>query len=248
MSNRIKRGTTISELRWPIETAEFAEITDQWTPELVIQSFELVWSAYDLLKIDVLTKVDCTKASKQIEKNINSLLQLRISRLMTGYEPFDVQHEVPEFETSHSDKAQPPSYDIAFILRSNERIILPLEAKVLKTDKTISKYINEVKSNFLTCRYSPFSSQAGMLGYCLGNNSQETFNNISVALPCTLSNHPNFIDRDHKISDHQRNVPVGKEYPVKFRCHHLLLQLTQQENVKQTIEEEKVPKSLISDM
>ncbi|WP_286391175.1 hypothetical protein [Pseudanabaena mucicola] len=245
MANRIRRerGTTISELRWPIEKAEFAEISDKWTPKLVVKSFELVWSAYDLLKTDILTKIDCTKASKQIEKNINSLLQLRISRLMTGYEPFDVQHEVPEFETSLSDKAQPPSYDIAFILRSNERIILPLEAKVLKTDKAISKYINEVKSNFLTCRYSPFSSQAGMLGYCLGNNSQETFNNISTALPCNLSDHPNFMDRDHKISDHQRNVPVGKTYPVEFRCHHLLLQLSKEPNVKQASRKRKSQKN-----
>jgi hypothetical protein len=64
---------------------------------------------------------------------------------------------VPEFETSYSDQAQPPSYDIAFILRVNERIILPLEAKVLPTERAIAKYIKEITGNYLTCRYAPFS-------------------------------------------------------------------------------------------
>ncbi|MHC5833845.1 MAG: hypothetical protein ACYT04_000000102060, partial [Nostoc sp.] len=80
-------------------------------------------------------------------------------------EPFDVQHEVYEFESRQSAKAQPPQYDIAFILRANDTIIWPLEAKVLISDGAVAEYIKEINGNFLTCRYAPFSSEGGMLGY-----------------------------------------------------------------------------------
>ena len=232
MVNRTRRGITISDLRWPTEKPEFGKITKEWPLELITQAFELVWRGYDLLKDEVLDRVDCSRANKQIEKNINSLLERRIRRVMTGDEAFDVQHEVPELETSYSDQAQPPSYDIAFILRADETIILPLEAKVLRTEKTLSKYINEINSNFLTCRYAPFSSEAGMLGYFLTGTPTIAFNNIEKAVSCTLSDHPDFSDRDHKTSDHQRTVPEGKSYPLQFRCHHLLLELQKKTTAK----------------
>jgi hypothetical protein len=232
MANCNRRGITISELQWPTDKPGFNKISEEWPSDLVTQALELVWRGYDLLAADILNNIDATKANKQIEKNINSLLQLRISRVMTRDEPFDVQHEVPEFETSYSDQAQPPSYDIAFILRANERIILPLEAKVLRTEKAISKYIKEIQCNFLTCRYAPFSSEAGMLGYLLKGMPEIAFNNIELAVLCDLSDHPDFSGRNHKTSDHNRTVPTGKKYPAKFRCHHLLLQVTKQASVK----------------
>lgn len=141
---------------------------------------------------------------------------------MTGFEPFDVQHEVPEFETSYSNKAQPPSYDIAFILRADETMILPLEAKVFRTDKYISKYKNEINANFLTCRYAPFSSEAGMLAYLLKGDPKKAFGNIAKSIPCVLADHVDFLNRDHKTSDHKRIVPAGESYPINFRCHHLI--------------------------
>lgn len=239
MANRIRRGRTISELQWPREKPGFSKVSEEWPSDLVVQALELVWRGYDLLAKDILSNIDATKANKQIEKNINSLLQLRISRVMTKDEPFDVQHEVPEFETSYSDQAQPPSYDIAFILRANERIILPLEAKVLRTEKAVSEYIKEIQSNFLTCRYAPFSSEAGMLGYLLKGIPETAFNKIAVAIPCVLSDHPDFSGRNHKISDHDRIVPTDKTYPAKFRCHHLILKLTKNSCVNKVTNKEK---------
>ncbi|MEP1079276.1 hypothetical protein NDI52_28100 [Leptolyngbya sp. PL-A3] len=242
MINR-KKGTTISELRWPLEKPEFCKISKEWPPELTTQAIELVWSGYDLLKDEVLSRIDCSKANKQIEKNINSLLQLRIRRVMTGFEPFDVQHEVPEFETSYSDQAQPPSYDIAFILLADETIILPLEAKVLRTDKYISKYINEINANFLTCRYAPFSSEAGMLAYLLKGTPQEAFDNIEKRITqCTLTDHADFPNRDHKTSDHERIVPTGESYSSKFRCHHLILKILEEQLAKKLTKRRKSTK------
>ena len=101
----------------------------------------------------------------------------------------------------------------------------PLEAKVLKTDGAVSEYIKEINDNFMTCRYAPFSSEGGMLGYLLSGNPDKAFTNIAKKLPCTLNDHPDFPNRDHKTSDHQRVIPPEKSYPAEFRCHHLLLKI-----------------------
>lgn len=144
---------------------------------------------------------------------------------MTGYEPFDVQHEVYEWESRQSAQAQPPQYDIAFFLRANERIIWPLEAKVLSSDGAVAPYVQDIQNQFLTCRYAPFSSEGGMLGYLFSGEPSRAFNIIGVRVPCTLSHHPDFLDREHKTSAHQRTVPVSKNYTRDFRCHHLILQI-----------------------
>ena len=208
-----------------MEKPEFADLAREWPPTLTTRALKFVWLGYDLLQKDLLRPIDCRKVNKQIEKSLSQPLQLRINRVMTGDEPFDVQHEVPEFEMSYSDQAQPPSYDIAFILRANERIILPLEAKILRTEKAVSKYVNEINLNFLTCRYAPFSSEAGMLGYLLKGNSRQAFDNISQRTPCQLCDHPDFLEREHKTSGHRRTVPVGKPFPCDFLCHHLILEI-----------------------
>ncbi|MEB3883990.1 hypothetical protein [Lyngbya sp. CCY1209] len=239
-------GRTITDLL--LEKPGYDELIKEWPTGLTDQAFEFVWRGYDLLKDEVLDRVDCNKADKQIEKDTTSNLESRIGRVMTRDEAFDeafdVQHEAPEFTTTYSNQAQPPSYDIAFILRANPQIKLPLEAKVLKTEGKLSEYIKEIKFNFLTCRYSPFSSEAGMLGYLLTGNPKRVFKNIEKKVPCTLSDHPDFLDRDHKVSDHDRTVPPNKPYPKKFRCHHLILNLqsTKKSNVSQETKSTKVSK------
>jgi hypothetical protein len=70
-----------------------------------------------------------------------------------------------------------------------------------------------------------------MLGYLLKGIPETAFHKIAVAVPCVLSDHPDFSGRNHKISDHDRSVPTDKPYPVKFRCHHLLLQLEQKSTI-----------------
>jgi hypothetical protein len=68
---------------------------------------------------------------------------------------------------------------------------------------------------------------------------ETAFNNIVAAIPCDLSDHSDFSGRNHKTSDHDRTVPTGKKYPVKFRCHHLLLQLTKKTSVKKATAKKK---------
>ncbi|NJK29478.1 MAG: hypothetical protein HC940_04640 [Acaryochloris sp. SU_5_25] len=112
---------------------------------------------------------------------------------------------------------------------ANRTVKYALEAKVLQSDSTgdVKAYAKEITENFLKFRYAPFSSEGGMLGYLLNGHPGTAFRNIAAAVPCVLSNHPDFSGRHHKISDHDRSILTGKKYPAKFRCHHLLLQLTQ---------------------
>ncbi|MGV2388696.1 MAG UNVERIFIED_CONTAM: hypothetical protein LVR29_11490 [Microcystis novacekii LVE1205-3] len=84
MANRNRKGITISELQWPKDKLGFDKILKSGLQHSVVQALQLVWCGYDLLATDILNNIDVTKANKQIEKNINSLLQLRISRVMTG--------------------------------------------------------------------------------------------------------------------------------------------------------------------
>ncbi|EDX75381.1 hypothetical protein MC7420_1299 [Coleofasciculus chthonoplastes PCC 7420] len=78
----------------------------------------------------------------------------------------------------------------------------------------------------MTCRYAPFSSAGGMLGYLFSGQSSQAFKNIEDKVPCTLSHHSDFLNRDHKTSEHQRQVPVGKNYPSYFCCHHLIFHIS----------------------
>jgi hypothetical protein len=220
----VRRGKTIPELRWK-DTPDFVEVAKGWKNDAITILVKLVWEGYDLLVAEILSQINCDEADEQIERSITQSLERRIRRNMTGDEPFDVQHEVYEIESSQSAQAQPPQYDIAFYLISNERIIWPLEAKVLKSDGAVGEYIKEIKDNFITCRYAPFSSQGGMLGYLFSGDSNKVFTNIVTKVPCTLNDHPDFPTRDHKTSDHQRVVPPGKSYPAEFRCHHLLFKI-----------------------
>lgn len=219
-----KRGRTIPELRWR-DTPDFVAVANSWGGDAMTNLVGLIWQGYDLLQKDVLSEIDCTQAEAQLERSITQLLERRIRRSMTGYEPYDVQHEVYELETMHSAQSQPPQYDIAFVLTDNERIIFPLEAKVLSSDRAVAPYCQDIQNEFLTCRYAPFSSAGGMLGYLFSGQSSQAFKNIANTVPCTLSDYPDFSNRDHKTSEHQRQVPVGKKYPSDFCCHHLIFQI-----------------------
>jgi hypothetical protein len=215
---------TYSERRWP-DTPEFNAVLHRWRADGSIILLRLVWKGYDSFCAECLTQVDCSEDDGDLERDITQLLEPKIREGMTGFEPFDVQHGPYERESWLGSSAQPPLYDIAFSLRSNPRVMWPLEAKVLRTDGSVAEYIKEIKSNFLTCRYAPFSSEAAMLGYLLEGDSGVAFSNIGNKGNWKLNTHPQFPDRDHRTSDHKRKIPEGKDYPANFRCHHLLFNI-----------------------
>ena len=218
------RSHTYSERRWP-DTPEFNSVLRRLRAGSSVVLLQFVWRGYDAFRAGVLAQVDCSQDDEDLERNITQLLEPKIREQMSGYEPFYVQHGPCEHETRAAAPAQPPEYDIAFVLRDNPRVMWPLEAKVLKTDGTLWKYLTAIRSNFLTCRYSPFSSEAAMIGYLLRSSSEVVFVNIARKSGWELTPDRHFRGRDHRTSDHRRKVPEGKPYPADFRCHHLVLKI-----------------------
>ena len=207
---------TYSERQWP-DTQEFNSVLHRWKAAGTIILLEFVWKGYERFCAESLSQVGCSEDDDDLERDITQLLEPKIREVMTGYEPFYVQHGPYEHETRLGGSAQPPQYDIAFKLRNNPRVMWSLEAKVLRTHGRVAEYIKEIRSNFLTCRYSPFSDEAAMLGYLLSGDSNTVFRNIADKGGWKLSPHAHFPDRDHRISDHERKIPEGKSYPIKFR-------------------------------
>jgi hypothetical protein len=220
----LRERRTIGEARWPA-SGEFVALAKAWQPDAVTRLLGFVWAAYDLLCAEVLAQVDRTQADRDLERSVTQYLEPRIHKVMPPDSPFYVQHGPYEFETAKKPPAQPPSPDIGFVLRENPRLMMPLEAKTLKTDQAVDEYVTAIHKNFLTCRYGPFSTEGGMLGYLVAGDPAQAFDSIAVRVPCELRTHPSFPDRDHRTSDHERTVPPGKSYPRAFRCHHLILRL-----------------------
>ena len=185
---------------------------------------QLVWEAYDLLQTrlgDV--RLDADDEDK--ERSITFLLRICIGQCMTGDEPFCVVHEPPEQAARKGGRARPPQPDISFVLYANPRVTWPVEAKLLPTDKSVSRYVREVNDNFLTGRYAPFSAEGAMLGYLMSGDAGVAFDTIAAHFGCQLTHHPTFRERDHKLSRHNRDDLPHSDCPARFLCHHLLMQI-----------------------
>ena len=193
-----------------------------WSSDASTRMLGWVWQGYDSLR-EVLAGIDWSLATDDLERDITQLLEPRIRAHMPDPLPFYIQHEVCERETRKPRPAQPPKYDLAFVSYGNPRIMWPLEAKVLKTDRDVAKYVRDVREELLTCRYAPFSSEAGMIGYLLSGDPEAAFARIASALKVALEDGASSAGRPHKTSDHLREVPPEKRYPRNFRCHHLMM-------------------------
>ena len=198
---------------------DFLRLSSAWCEDQSSIMLGLIWLGYDQMQSDK-PVVD----SRDLERSITQLLEPRIGRALSGDEPFYVQHGPSERESMQPPPAQPPQYDIAFILRKDERIMWPMEAKVLETSGAVAEYVKAIHEQFMTCRYAPFSGEGAMLGYLLSGTADNAFQNISNKTPCEMKDHPAFSSRSQKLSRHIRNVPSGKVYPSKFCCHHLILE------------------------
>jgi hypothetical protein len=200
---------------------DFVALANRWYTDASVIILTLIWEGYDRLLADL---GSAGINESDLERSISQSLEWRIRIGVSGDEPFEIQHGPFERETMLGHGAQPPAYDLAFFLRADERIMWPLEAKVLETDGRVGEYVNDLRNEFLTCRYAPFSSEAAMVGYLLYGSPEQVFRNLEEKIPCTLAAHPSFQERPARVSDHRRQVEPGKPYPVHFRCHHLIME------------------------
>ena len=179
----------------------------------------LVWKGYDEMR-ESLPQVD----GRDLERSITQLLEPRVRDAMTGDEPFYVQHGPYERESMKVPPAQPPQYDLAFVFRADERIMWPMEAKVLETPKSVAAYIADVRGEFLTCRYAPFSNSGAMLGYLLTGKPEDVFTAIIEHMGYILELVSEYPEKPNRRSQHKRRVPAGKPYSVEFDCYHMILE------------------------
>lgn len=203
----------------PRPDPQFLALVSAWmqTPARTLLGF--IWRAYDDMRASS-ARLD----GKDLERSITQLLEPRVREAMTGDEPFYIQHGPYERETMKAPPAQPPQYDLAFVFRADERVMWPLEAKVLETPQRVASYVRDINQEFLACRYAPFSPSGAMLGYLLTGKPDDAFGAIAVSLGCPLapvSEHP---ARANRVSRHKRSVPPGKPYPAEFDCFHLVLE------------------------
>lgn len=197
----------------------FVALAQAWMQNPTGALLGFLWSGYAKMQADK-PQID----GRDLERSITQLLEPRVQSSMTGFEPFYIQHGSFERETMLPSPAQPPEYDLAFILRANEQIMWPIEAKVLETPNAVASYVLDVTEQFMTCRYAPFSSSGAMLGYLLKGNADDAFASIAKKLACGLHPVPEHVGKRNRVSIHLRTVPSGKRYPAAFSCYHLIME------------------------
>lgn len=197
----------------------FVVLAQAWMQDPTGVLLGFIWSAYARMQADK-PQID----QRDLERSITQLLEPRVQSSMTGFEPFYIQHGSFERETMLPPPAQPPEYDLAFILRADEQIMWPIEAKVLETPNAVASYVSDVTEQFLTCRYAPFSSSGAMLGYLLKGDADDAFATIANKLACKLDSVPEHAGKKNRVSSHVRTVPPGKTYPSAFSCYHLIME------------------------
>jgi hypothetical protein len=215
---------TLLDLRWP-ETTEYVELARTWSEDAIERMLTAVWYGYDTFVVEVLAQIDITQADEELERAITQLLAPRIRRHLSGNEPYHIQHGSYEFATRLTAPAQPPVYDIAFVLYRDEKVMWPLEAKILRSDGAVAEYVKDVRRNFLTGRYAPYSTSGAMVGYLLHGSPERVFVNLEGSLACQLKPHLTFIRRHHRISDHRRHLQLTGCASSPFQCHHLIMKL-----------------------
>jgi len=214
MCNRL----TPIQANYPVPE-DFVILAKRWHPDAINILLGYVWQGFDKLLAEAF---DVSKTNENLEDDITYAAYCRIHDTMPPSSPYQVVHQPPERER-RKPSGQTPSSDLGFRLRGgNIRSHFTIEAKVIPTERAVSKYVNEIRKNLLIGRYSTFSSEAAMLGYLLSGSPHVTFEAISQSLQSTLRPYPAFKHRHHRYSDHKHKAN-GTRIFTAFRCHHLLI-------------------------
>jgi hypothetical protein len=197
----------------PPPDAAFVAQAGAWIGQAETVFTDLVWRGYARLKT-----AEARFDNRDLERSITHLLTAAIDDEVLGEAPYYVQHSPFERETMLAPPAQPPAYDLAFVMRADPRVMWPAEAKILTTPKALADYVADVVDQFLTCRYAPFSPSGAMLGYLLSGAAEDALANIAKRLGVGYAETmPIDTDRPQRSAWHPRTVPAGKAYPTPFR-------------------------------
>lgn len=223
----MRRRPTIHEQVWPKDSS--FDSLRAWPANFGVQVLMRVWEAFDHLQPDVIHRVSDWTDLEHVERSLTDLHFDKIIELQSGEEPFLPTREVPDFESRTSASAMPRSNDFGFKMRGGDlSLVWPLEAKVISALPRVNDYLQDLNSKYLACKSSPFSHEAGLIGYLLGVETHDVLRRIEQDCPLHSKGLDAFAHRVHRCSDHNRRVPVRKRYPAQFRCHHLLMVVTAQ--------------------
>ena len=213
----MNRRLTPVQVNYPVPH-DFVTLARQWRSDAIEILLQYIWQGFDRLAGEAF---DITDSDENLEDDITFAACCRIQDGMPRLSPFCLIHQPRERER-RKKKGQMPTSDLGFRVRGgNIRSHFTVEAKVIRAEGGVSRYVKEVKDNLLTGRYSTFSSEAVMLGYLLSGSPDATFDAIAASLTSELKMHPGFTSRNQRYSDHNRTV--GNTSTFQFRCHHLLI-------------------------
>ena len=184
---------------------------------------DAVWNGYDEMSAELLAEIDLRLADAQLEVELTKHLSRGVRRHWSSFVALEFEHSWTESATRVSASGTPPIYDMAFLLRANPRSAWPLEAKVLRRTGDISEYVRDLRNEFLTCRYAPFSSGGAMVGYLIEGNPLDCLEAIERRLRTPFEPFELRSPRPHRRSTHTRVTRPGLSSPLLFCCHHLIM-------------------------
>lgn len=214
------RRPTASEMIWP-DSPDDADVASAWAIGISTQVLSWMWRAFDSLRLDFLNKIDFSQNPEQLERDLTRNhfieIQLLFKSETQGYSSFVPCAEWPEMETRSSPNAKPPAYDFAFVYVDNRRWAWPAEAKVVKSPGALGEYIKDVNEKFILGRAAPLVGEGAMIAYLVSCDADSVLNNIKSRLGQSLLPVPEFVERAHMFSSHERNPAPN------IRLHHMMM-------------------------
>lgn len=216
----MSRYPALSELVWPADPDSLAEAA-RWAEEVSDRVLDWIWRSFDEVLAKCLSNIDLNTPLEEIERDLVSkhfVELLRLWRMETdGFPTFFPVHEWPEVASRPKPPGRSPAYDLAFVADDNQRVAWPIEAKVLPTDSTLAKYMEDV-NKFLTGTAAPFVGEGGVLGYLLSGTPAAFLAKLERTMKQPLGKAPKFSTRPHRTSTHSR-APAPR-----LRLHHMIME------------------------
>lgn len=211
---------TFSSLAFAGDT-ENPDLPVEWAVSASVQILDWVRRSFDLLREHHLVNVDLTQPLEQLERDLTRHHSLHLQRLWRtdtdGFHSLSPQHEWDEMEQRSSASAKPPAYDFAFVHFNHPRWAWPIEAKVLRTPRTMADYIGDVRGKFEAGIGAPLVGEGGMIGYLLTGTAAAFFENLQTELAIPLEEVIEFAGRPHRASRHLRGTAPA------LRLHHMIM-------------------------
>jgi hypothetical protein len=123
------RGSILQH-RWPA-SPEYQVLARDWATRVSRTVIDLIWDGAEMLSQEVIDNPNLPRDPVQFERTLVYLLHNRISWIIDKALSFVVVHEPWELESLTTPRARPPQPDLGFVLHGHDRVIWPVEMKVL---------------------------------------------------------------------------------------------------------------------